>query len=256
MPFTPAHIAAVLPLASSPTIRRWLDPWALALGAMVPDLPIFLPFLPERMDWHSLEGVLTLDLVSVLVLLGVFHAVFREPLIALLPPALGGRAAALTPSYRVLPIIAGAVVGASSHVLWDSFTHSTAAAFWGWSGFDHEVLGVISLFRLLQYGSSVVGLAIVVWWVWRGLARMPAAAVPERLVISQRVRMGVLSACAVGIMAGAFVWPLVDEPSPALGLASVITKTGAGTVVGLGFVLIRYAAVWQVRRVVAVFDSA
>ncbi|MFI6323485.1 DUF4184 family protein [Nonomuraea sp. NPDC050556] len=255
MPFTPAHVAAVLPLVSSPTIRRWLDPWALALGAMVPDLPIFLPFLPERTDWHSLQGVLTLDLLSVLVLLGLFHGVFREPLIALLPPSLGGRAAVLKPSFRVLPIVAGAVVGSATHVFWDSFTHSTASMYWGWSGFDHRVLDVIPLFRALQYGSSVVGLAIVVWWVWRGLARMPAAAVPDRLVISRGVRAGVLAACAVGILVGAVVWPMVDEPEYP-GIASMLTKVGAGTVVGLSLVLLCYALVWQVRRVVAVFEGA
>ncbi|MEV4086855.1 DUF4184 family protein, partial [Nonomuraea fuscirosea] len=97
MPFTPSHIAAVLPLIASSRLRRIVDPWALAMGAMVPDLPIFLPFLPDYTDWHSWLGVVTIDPLAVLILLPFFHLVLRDPLISLLPPALAGRAALLTP---------------------------------------------------------------------------------------------------------------------------------------------------------------
>lgn len=223
---------------------------------MVPDLPIFLPFLPNYVNWHSRNGILTLDLVSVLLLLGLFHLLYREPLISLLPNGLAGRAAALRPSYRIIPIVLGALVGAASHVLWDRFTHSNAAGFWGVGWFDYEVLGVIRVFRLLQYTSSVVGLAIVIWWVWRGLARMPATAVPDRLKISPGARLAVLGVAVVGTVAGAIVWPFVDEPIPELGIPSVITKVGAGTLVGLCLVLTGYMAVWQVRRLMAVFEGA
>lgn len=223
---------------------------------MVPDLPIFLPFLPDYTNWHSLQGVLTLDLISVLLLLGLFHLLYREPLISLLPAALAGRAAALKPSYRILPIILGAVVGAASHVLWDSFTHSYASERWGLALFDYEVFGVIRLFRLLQYVSSVVGLGVVIWWVWRGLVRMPATAVPDRLKISPRVRLRVLAACSVGTVVGAIGWPFLDEPDPERGIPSVITKVGAGTLVGLCLVLTGYMMVWQVRRLMAGFEGA
>ncbi|SDM68388.1 DUF4184 family protein [Nonomuraea jiangxiensis] len=256
MPFTPSHVALVVPLMVSPRVRRFVDPWALALGAMVPDLPIFLPFLPDYTDWHSWAGVVTLDLAAVLLLLPLFHLVLRDPLISLLPPSLAGRAALLVP-YRmaVLPMAAGGVVGAASHVLWDSFTHSTGPMEWGpW--LSVSVFGVIRLFRLLQYVSSAVGLAVVVWWGWRGLARMTATAVPDRLRLAPRVRWTVLAAAAFGIVAGAVLWPLVDEPVPELGLPSVITKTGAGTVVGLCLVLACYAVVWQVLRRMAVSEGA
>ncbi|KAB8193449.1 DUF4184 family protein [Nonomuraea phyllanthi] len=256
MPFTPSHIAAVVPLISSERVRRFADPWALALGAMVPDLPIFLPILPDYTDWHSWRGVVTIDLLAVLVLLPLFHWVFRDPLISLLPQSLAGRAAALAPArLPFLPMVAGAIVGAASHLLWDSFTHSRGVVEWGpW--LSVTVLGVIPLFRLLQYTSSVVGLALVAWWGWRGLSAMPPVPVPGALRIAPRVRAAVLGLCAAGTVAGALLWPLVDEPSPALGLPSVITKTGAGTVIGLCLVLTCYAVVWQVRRRMAVSEGA
>ncbi|NUR84503.1 MAG: DUF4184 family protein [Nonomuraea sp.] len=256
MPFTPSHIAAVLPLAASARTRRFVDPWALALGAMVPDLPIFLPFLPVYGNWHSWTGVFTLDLAAVLLLLPLFHGVLRDPLIALLPPSLAGRAARLGPwRPRIVPVVAGAVIGSITHVFWDSFTHSYASARWG-DWLDTPVYGTIKLFGVLQYTSSVVGLAVVVWWAWRGLSRMPAAAVPERLRIAPALRWSVLGACSAGTVAGALLWPLVDEPDPAFGIRSVITKTGAGTVIGLGVVLACYAIVWQVRRLMAVSEGA
>ncbi|NUR84838.1 MAG: DUF4184 family protein [Nonomuraea sp.] len=251
MPFTPSHIAAVLPFMS----RKWADPWALAIGAMVPDLPIFLPFLPEYGYWHSWLGVVTLDLLAVFVLVGLFHLVFREPLISLLPPGLAARAALLAPTRSIVAVALGGVIGAASHVLWDSFTHSYASIQWG-DWLEVSVFGVIRLFRLLQYTSSVVGLAIVLWWAWRGLSRMSAADLPDRMRVQSWVRRAVLAACSVGTVLGAVLWPLVDEPVPHLGLPSVITKVGAGTVIGLCAVLTCYAAGWQVRRLVAVSEGA
>ncbi|PZG16787.1 DUF4184 family protein [Nonomuraea aridisoli] len=256
MPFTPSHIAAVVPLLASRRVRRFADPWALALGTMAPDLPLFLPILPDYTDWHSWAGVVTLNPLAVLVLLPFFHAVLRDPLIALLPSALAGRAARLVPGrLRLAPMVVGAVIGAATHVLWDSFTHHTGVVEWG-SWLSISVLGVIDLFRLLQYASSAIGLAVVVWWAWRRLSRMEAAPVPERLRSSPRARLLTLAAGAAGVVAGGLLWPLVDEPSPALGLPSLITKTGVGTVIGLGAVLVCYAAVWQVRRRMAVSEGA
>lgn len=257
MPFTVSHVAAVLPLAGSARARRYVDPWALAIGAMVPDVPIFLPFLssllPDYTDWHSWRGVFTLDLAAVVVLLGVFHALVRDPLISLLPPSFAGRVAALAPSWqpaRLLPIVAGAVIGAGTHVLWDSFTHSTGPAEWG-EWLSYQVFGVIRLFRLLQYASSVVGLAVVVWWAWRRLSSMTASPVPDHLRVNPFLRWGVLASACAGTFAGALLWPRFDPPDPALGLPSVITKVGAGTVVGLCVVLGCYTLAWQARRLTA-----
>ncbi|MEV4376851.1 DUF4184 family protein [Streptosporangium sp. NPDC049644] len=257
VPFTPSHVAAVLPLVSSERMRRLLDPWALALGAMVPDLPIFFPFLPDYMIWHSYKGVLTIDPFAVAVLLAVFHLVLRDPLTALLPPGLAGRAAALTPGMygvRRLPaVIAGGAVGALTHKLWDSFTHSYSSAMWGWSWLDTRVADVIPLFRLLQYTSTVVGLAVVLWWAWRGLSGMEPRPVPERLIISARGRMAVFLATALSVLLGAIAWPIAFPPR---GMAELVTRLGAGVVVGCSAMLLVHALIWQLRRVVAVFEGA
>ncbi|MEV0589157.1 DUF4184 family protein [Nonomuraea sp. NPDC050310] len=245
MPFTPAHVAAVLPFASSARLRRVLDPWALAAGAMVPDLPLFIPFLPEYISWHDARGVLTYGVVSVVILLGLLQQVFWEPLVSLLPPAFAARAAGLRPSFRPLPVVAGAIVGGLTHVFWDSFTHERSLSIWGWSWLGEPVYGSVRMYGLLQYLSSVAGLALILWWSRRGLLRLAPETLPARLAAGARTRLTVFAACAAGIVAGALVWPLIKVPDPALGLRAWVTKAGAGTVIGLAAVLAVHAAVWH-----------
>jgi hypothetical protein len=85
---------------------------------------------------------------------------------------------------------------------------------------------------------------------------MVAAPVPDRLRLPARARWAVLAAAGAGVLAGGLFWPMIDEPNPKFGIAAVITKTGAGTVIGLAAVLLCYAVVWQVRRRVAVSEGA
>ncbi|GGK76428.1 hypothetical protein Sme01_52210 [Sphaerisporangium melleum] len=175
MPFTPSHVAAVIPLIGSPRARKVFDPWALGVGAMVPDLPMFLPYLQDYSRWHSPAGVVTDDVAAVFVLLAVLQFVLRDPLTALLPGTLAARVAALPgPDWRRFWAIAlGAAAGAATHVLWDSFTHDWGAAFWGWGWMTAPVLGWLNGYRLAQYGSSAFGLALTAWWLLRAL-RTPA----------------------------------------------------------------------------------
>jgi Domain of unknown function (DUF4184) len=256
VPFTPSHVAAVLPLISSERIRRVLDPWALALGAMVPDLPIFFPFLPDYSFWHSLRGVFTIDPFAVVVLLAVFHVLLRDPLTALLPLGLAGRASVIPGMYglRQLPsVVAGGIVGAFTHKFWDSFTHSYSSGVWGWSWLDDRVADLFPLFRLLQYTSTVIGLAIVVWWVWRGLSRIEPQALPERLLLPVGVRRGVLRVTALSIPLGAVAWLVVFSADS---LSQAVSRLGAGVVVGCCAPLLAYALIWQLRRAMAVFEGA
>jgi hypothetical protein len=63
VPFTPSHVAAVLPFARTPLV-----PSALVIGSMGPDLFYYVPLPIERSFTHSLTGVFTVDLVLGVVL--------------------------------------------------------------------------------------------------------------------------------------------------------------------------------------------
>ena len=121
MPFTPTHTLAILPLWP---VRRYLPFVALAIGAMVPDTPLFFPVL-DYAQTHSLWGVLTVCVPLGVSLFLLFEMVCRQPLLALSPTWLQQRIAGESqiPSAPQLNIqvsfylgVAGAVaIGAISH---------------------------------------------------------------------------------------------------------------------------------------------
>ena len=187
MPFTPTHILAVTPLWRA---RRVLPFTALAIGAMVPDLPLFLPVVTYPKT-HAPLGALTLCLPIGLTLLLVFERVMREPLTALLPRPVRARLPtkpAIPPSEdrpRQLAWLLGAgvaiVLGAWSHQFWDSFTHHGR---WGVSqvpalAATYNVMGIQATgYKFFQHGSELIGLPLLAIWGALMLIRTPPSTDP------------------------------------------------------------------------------
>jgi len=176
MPFTLAHPAAVLPLRRA----RLLRTVPLIIGAMAPDVPYYLPwriskYIPPAT--HTALGTLTLDLPIGLMLL-FFVWLLRAPLAAPLGPGAQAKCfAALErfgrrPSNWALAPLS-LLIGTWTHLAWDSFTHPD-----GWMVSRISALSApVSLFsytgelcHVLQYASSVFGLAVLAIW----FARLPA----------------------------------------------------------------------------------
>lgn len=162
VPFTPSHIAAVLPLRRA---GRVLPFAALAAGSLSPDLPYYLPWLGPANRWtHTAIGVVTVDLVIGLALWALWRSI-AAPLDEVLPAAVRER---WTPAgWRVgtwwgLPV--SVAIGASTHVGWDEFTHPgrfftthlplLAASYPG-------PLGPLPGYAWAQYGSGVFGLVVL-----------------------------------------------------------------------------------------------
>jgi Domain of unknown function (DUF4184) len=190
MPFTLAHPAAVLPLRH----LRGLRTAPLVIGAMVPDTPYYLP-ASHRLgfDTHSLTGSYTIDLPLGIVLLAC-ALLLREPLTALLPARARWLCLhALEPFRRsarewlLAPL--AVLIGVCTHLLWDSFTHGD-----GWIVRHVPALRRIvtigaynlEVCHVLQYLSSAVGLAIVLWWYAR--LRVPREA--DTAQAARRARVG------------------------------------------------------------------
>jgi Domain of unknown function (DUF4184) len=181
VPFTLAHPAAVLPLRRA----RHLRSAPLIVGAMVPDLPYYLPggiarYVPLT---HAFVHSFTVDLLLGYALLASL-VVLQRPLTALL----SARARALClrvllPFYRPAEWALAApaiLLGVWTHLLWDSFTHGD-----GWM--VHRVAALSAplvigpydgtVFHALQYLSSVAGLCVLAVWY----ARLPTPAVASGL---------------------------------------------------------------------------
>ena len=199
MPYTLAHPAVVVPL------RRWLALGAAVTGAMAPDVAYYLPsgafttWYPSTDATHSWAGAVTFDALVGLVLYAVWRWPVRPGLLGSLPSP--WREAALEQTTAVLPgrsrplrlllLYASSAVGALSHVLLDVFTHDRPET----PGVlvDEKVLG-LPIASQLQRGLSALGLALLVWWLWRWAAGVapPSTARPTRalLVLGAAVLLG------------------------------------------------------------------
>lgn len=167
MPVTLAHPAAVLPILSRS--RRMLLP--LLVGSMTPDLPYYLPKALTRHSPNLHVPLIGFSLgVMITIVLCIVLTLSRRVLVA----GLWGRHAVvaerLLSSFELSPIglllaIVGALIGIATHLAWDAMTKRT-----GWlvehvlalrSSITLPIVGSIEVFRLLQYVSSVAGLAVV-----------------------------------------------------------------------------------------------
>lgn len=169
MPFTVSHAVVAL------GVRRLPVPVAaVAVGSMAPDAVLFAPFLPPYDDAHSWWGVVTIDLVVAVVVLLTWWWLVR-PAWAPVVPGLRARLPRSWSSPRVLragdvlPVLAGCVLGSTTHVVWDGFTHGSGFAVRSFAPLRETLVAGYPLPFLLQDASSVLGLAALVvaaavWW--------------------------------------------------------------------------------------------
>lgn len=171
MPFTPAHVAAVLPFVGRAR-PGWAVPSALVIGSMVPDALYFVPVRSDREFSHSLAGILTLDLALGLLLVGLWRVVAAPVLRDLVPLEVHDRVPApRRPTSREwLWAGPGLVLGSLTHVVWDGFTHSNGWAVRLLPVLTETVVRGQPAFKLAQYASGLVGVVLVVGFGLRALA--------------------------------------------------------------------------------------
>lgn len=178
MPFTLAHPAAVLPLRRVP----YLQMAALMVGSVTPDLPYFTPWSIARWmtETHSVPGLVVMDVpLGMLTLLALY--LLRRPLAELLSPRARSLVLKALDRYGRRPaawVLApfSVLVGAATHLFWDSFTHPA-----GWMVHHIAVLRLPvtigwytgELCHVLQYLSSVLGLAVLALWYHSYAPRVP-----------------------------------------------------------------------------------
>jgi membrane-bound metal-dependent hydrolase YbcI (DUF457 family) len=186
MPFTPSHAVVALPFLRTPLV-----PAAIAVGAMAPDLPLFLRGMPLHYGLtHSLAW-LPLTVVVALLLLLIWRCLLRPAVRELSPRWLADRLpaqwdAGAAPSLRetfaidgararvswsgILLLLTSLALGVASHIVWDLFTHEGR---WGVQALPllEAQWGPFAGFRWLQHGSSAFGLTILAVWVVLWLRR-------------------------------------------------------------------------------------
>ncbi|GHJ95516.1 hypothetical protein SNE510_50350 [Streptomyces sp. NE5-10] len=256
MPFTLSHAAAVLPgLRRDGTARGPLVASALVAGSFSPDLTYFAATaVPGAMEFgevtHSPVGLVTVDVLITAVLVGAWLTV-REPLVGLLPGRWRDRVYGVVrgrpwrerrPGGLVAWFVVSAVVGATTHVVWDAFTHLDR---WGTRAvpFLADVVGGFPVYLYAQYGGSALALGLLGWFTARALRSVPAGAgtagavrVPGRR--ERRAAAALIGACVVAGIAHRVLrwaaywgWDRIETPLDIIPTACF--GAGAGLVVGL-----------------------
>jgi Domain of unknown function (DUF4184) len=181
MPWTLVHPAAVLPLRQLGL--KQLSFGGLVVGSVSPDIGYYVGRFDLAVIAHTTLGLLILCLPTGLVLF-VMVRVLHRPVANLLPEP--HRSALLSipqvprlKSLRILLTVAvSIIIGAMTHNVWDSFTHSAGYMATKWPLLRESVwvLGNrnVRVHELLQHLSTLVGLLVVVVAYVRWLRRVDA----------------------------------------------------------------------------------
>jgi hypothetical protein len=210
MPFTLAHPAAIVPFA-----RRGFVISALVVGSIAPDLSYFVALNTNVSFGHSIAALFWFCLPMGLVILWLFHSLLKRPLMALLPEGFQRRLAssnqpfAFSPLPRLWGIMLSLWIGSITHLVWDSFTHPD-----GWIVERLPVFTTVvfrlagsdfQIYKLLQYASSVLGMAVIIWWVWRLYQKARPVSGSDAVIIPM-VGKCIILISMLGIATGLAIW--------------------------------------------------
>ncbi|GAA5210954.1 DUF4184 family protein [Microbacterium kyungheense] len=233
MPFTPSHAVVALPF-----IRTPLVPAAIAVGAMTPDLPLFVRGLPLAYGITHSFAWLPVTMAAAFALLLLWRCVVRPAARELSPrwiaerlpgewdagasasfgETLAGRPGARRSVIGVLLLVASLAIGVVSHIVWDLFTHEGR---WGSSVLPGLAAswGPLPGYKWLQHGSSALGLAILgafmlVWLIRRRVAASAARVLPRGIRAAWWLSLPIVLVVAWGAGFAAF-GPFDDAFTPA-----------------------------------------
>jgi hypothetical protein len=199
MPFTLSHPAIVIPL-------KWWAPHltslpALVIGSMAPDFVYFFPFGISASFTHSWLGVFLYCVPTGVLLYIFYYALLRDAFIEWAPQQIAARmqphVAWLFQDVRSVSIVLTSLaIGASSHNVWDEFTHLNTSAV-----YHLEVLRMrvqfgsfkVPAYKLLQHLSTVVGFIVIAGSIYYCFSSAkPIYATSRRLSTKQRLIVSIV----------------------------------------------------------------
>ncbi|MEJ2003760.1 MAG: DUF4184 family protein [Cyclobacteriaceae bacterium] len=173
MPFTLSHTIAVLPAVQ----RKWFSATGLIIGSMVPDFEYFFRLKVLGLYGHKVAGMFWFDLPLAILLAYAFHYLVKPVLLPNLPMTLQ-RKWRISEGFdwhsyvmRNLPVILfSIIIGTSTHLLWDAFTHNNTVIVQSIPALRQQVdLGFeeYPAWHLLQQFSSGIGLIVLILYIIR-----------------------------------------------------------------------------------------
>lgn len=231
MPFTISHAAVVLPFAR--LLMRWRLLSAFVIGAMVPDFGLFFPWRMHRFETHSTLALLTFCLPVGLATYWAFQYLIKAPMLEVLPEGAYARwrpfssPAAFASLRQWVLAGCGVLTGAVTHLVWDAFTHENARGVRMIPWLEEPIVEIgnhhMAAIRLMQDGSSLFGLVVVIGLVMYGLRAGSDPPAPNRPLRQPERRAWVAAyiAAAIGLGVAWLLWARGGEPfgRPHLSLA-------------------------------------
>lgn len=159
---------------------------------------------PHGRFGHTLFGAFVLTLPLALLVLWLFHSFVKLPLVRLLPDAIQRRLICHLGEFhfggpaRFALIVGSLLTGIMTHLAWDSFTHPYTWLYRHWGVLSQPVrvpiIGLIPFCRVLQHGSTIVGIGIFsTWLVLRYRAGAPCnQSLSNAASLTQKITIGVV----------------------------------------------------------------
>lgn len=170
MPFTFSHPAIVVPL--NRLNSNWISLTALIIGSITPDFEYFIRMRVLSIYGHTWPGLFWFDLPLGLLLLIIYNRSIKNKLIDHLPMYFNRRLSGFKdeqPAYlgtTFFAVIFCLLLGAASHIFWDSFTHPTGYFVKHSHFLSHKIIikhFPIPLYSILQQMSSIAGALIIIY---------------------------------------------------------------------------------------------
>src|SRR5690606_7235327 len=175
MPFTFSHPAIVLPLTFLP--RQWLSLTGLVIGSMTPDFEYFLRMRIKSNYSHTIDGLFWFDLPLGILLAFIFHNIVRDSLFDNLPTILKSRLTKFKQfdwnnyfKKNWLVVAISVLIGAASHIFWDSFTHDHGYFVQAIPALTNtvDILGrQVPTLKILQHSSTLLGGLVIVFALFK-----------------------------------------------------------------------------------------
>jgi len=188
MPLTVSHIAAVLPFQRV----KYFSFTGLIIGSMAPDFEYILRMTLYGHYGHTWPGLLFFDLPVSIAIYLLYQSVIRAVLINHLPGMLYARLHNFVDVdwkgyLKAYPLcfLFSVFIGILTHFLWDGLTHGR-----NYDLANHLTFLLIRIpigryaipvHSIFQGISSIVGLAILWWYLWQMPAQTEITTDPEKV---------------------------------------------------------------------------
>jgi hypothetical protein len=174
MPFTFSHPAAILPATLLP--KRYYSFTGLIAGSVVPDFEYFIRVSVNSEYSHTISGIFWFNMPLTFILAWLYHEIVKKPLIGSLPDFFRLRIQTFSSfNWKVYVrknwgiVLVSIIIGAATHLLWDSFTHEESyfARVIPFLAQEYTIGGyTIAGFKLAQHVSTIIGGLILLLYVY------------------------------------------------------------------------------------------